>query len=56
MRGMIGLFIAACLVGGCSYVNKKIGLSDDNFLEETFEELIEGETGVDIDLSPGSKE
>ena len=48
---IVGLFL-----GGCSYLNKKVGLEDDNFVEESAEALIEHHTGIDIDLSPQSSE
>lgn len=47
--------IALCLAS-CSYVNSKLGLSDDNLGEELIEEVIEMKTGVDCDLTPGTKE
>ncbi len=45
-----------CLMDGCSYLNKKARLDDDNFIEEAIEHLIEEKTGLDIDLSPKSPE
>lgn len=54
--------IIACLLAGCTYVNQKLGLEDDNAYEETLEELIETaiemKTGFrpDLDLTPGSEE
>lgn len=54
---LIGLMIiVGSLVGGCSYLNKKLGLKDDNVLEELIEHRIEEETGFDVDLSPASRE
>lgn len=47
-------FAAFCC--GCSYINKKLGLSDDNLGEEIVEEVIEMKTGLDIDLTPSSPE
>lgn len=52
-----------CLVlASCHAINERIGLPDDNFAEETLEEVldtaIQYETGFkpDIDLTPGSPE
>jgi hypothetical protein len=51
------LGVGLCLFfGGCSYVNKKLGLKDDNIAEEIIEEVIKKETGLSIDLTPESKE
>jgi len=36
--------------------NKVFKLEDDNELEELVEEIIEKKTGMDVDLTPGSKE
>lgn len=44
------------ILGGCHYLNQKVGLPDDNVIEELIEELIESKTGLDIDLTPGSPE
>lgn len=44
------------LAGGCSYFNQKLGLSDDNILEELIENKIEDTTGLDFDLTPESPE
>lgn len=56
MRLAIAMLIAGGLVGGCSYINKKLGLEDDHFLEEMAEHHIEQETGFEIDLSHESPE
>jgi len=40
----------------CSSINKKLGLKDDNFIEESIESIIESNTGLDVDLTPGSPE
>jgi len=56
MRIAIAMLVAGSLVGGCSYINKKLGLEDDHFLEELVEDKIEIETGLRIDLSPESVE
>lgn len=42
--------------GGCSYINRKFHLKDDNVIEEVVEDIIEKKTGLDFDLTPGSAE
>ena len=51
MRLAIAMILVGSLVGGCSYVNKKLGLKDDNMIEELIEHHIQEQTGLDIDLS-----
>jgi hypothetical protein len=46
----------AFLVCSCSTVNKKVGLEDDNLIEETAEFLIDQKTGFNIDLTPSTPE
>ena len=50
------LFAMLCGALGCSLFNRKLGMDDDNFVEESAEALIEEHLGVDVDLSPGSPE
>ena len=40
-------------LGGVHYFNQMLGLSDDNELEQQIENMIENQTGIDIDLTPG---
>lgn len=57
MRSRIfNLIIISTLLVGCSALNKKAGLQDDNFFEETLEAAIQYEVGVKVDLSPDSPE
>ena len=56
MRLAIILVIAAAFFGGCSYINSKFGVEDDNFIEEMLEKYIDGEIGFDLDLTPYSVE
>jgi len=57
---MDNLMIKSCIalgcifgfLGACSYINKNLGLEDDNIIEEVFEGVIKHETGIDVDLSP----
>lgn len=51
------LFVAIlALITSCSELNQKLGLKDDNVVEETAEFVIDKELGVDVDLTPASKE
>lgn len=54
----IGVLIAlvATLAVACTYLNRQFGLKPDNMIEESVEAVLEHHTGVDIDLSPSSKE
>lgn len=45
----------ALLIGAAIY-RKFPNIKQDNPVEEFVEEMIERKTGIDIDLSPGSKE
>lgn len=56
MKIAIAMLVAGGLVGGCSYINTKLGLEDDHFIEEILEHHIEEQTGLDIDLSHESPE
>jgi len=44
------------IFGGCHYLNQKMGLQDDNEIEEFVEKIIEQKTGFDVDLTPLSPE
>ena len=54
------LFMIACacaliiisVCGACSIINDWTGLKDDNVIEEAIEDVIEHQTGIDIDLTP----
>jgi len=50
----IFLVIAVLLssFGGCHYVNKRIGLENDNVIEETIEDILNKQLDLDIDLTP----
>lgn len=57
MKAMYVIAITSIFVTGCvSYLNERAGLEDDNMIEESVEFAIEGYTGMDIDLTPGSPE
>lgn len=57
--GSIMLFLLTAfmlILTSCSQLNDYLGLKDDNIYEEVIEGVIKFETGVDIDLTPSSKE
>ena len=56
MRIAVLMAVVACFVGGCSYVNDQLGMKSDWFGEEILEDVIESQVGLDLDLTPGSKE
>jgi len=37
---------------GCSHINEKTGLKNDNIFEQSVEKLIESEFGIEVDLTP----
>jgi len=41
---------------GCAKLNRYVGLADDHPIEEQIEEHIGDTLGIDIDLTPDSKE
>ena len=53
---VVVLFLSGFVVESCSYLNRKVGLKDDHFLEELLEDHIKEKTGLDIDLSGNSPE
>lgn len=55
LKVMVAVWLTIFAVG-CSYVNKKMGYTDDWIGEEFLEEVIEVKTGIDIDLTPTSPE
>lgn len=56
MRIALALVFVSAFIGGCSYMNNKLGLEDDHMLEEAVEHQIKENTGIDVDLSPESPE
>jgi hypothetical protein len=60
LRASHSLFAVAllgcCVLSGCSYVNRFLGLDDDNVYEESIEGVIRYKTGLDVDLTPRSPE
>lgn len=53
---LILLVVTCVLYCSCHYINNRMGLEDDNVIEEVVEDVIEKETGIDIDLTPESAE
>jgi hypothetical protein len=55
-----GMLMILAVLAGLAVVsvaaNKVFDLKDDNEIEEFVEEIIEGKTGLDLDLSPSSPE
>jgi hypothetical protein len=59
MREGSVLIIIAVLAGAAilsTAATKIFGLKEDNDIEEFIEEVIEDQTGIDIDISPSSPE
>jgi len=56
MKLVVCFLVISAITGGCTYLNHKVGLEDDNIIEESIEQVIENKTGLDLDLSPASKE
>ena len=51
-RLIMVIILCALTFGGCSYFNKKLGMEDDNPIEEAIEDVIEHQTGIEVDLTP----
>ncbi len=48
------LMIGVCLLlASCTTINHKLGLEDDNAIEQLVEYIIRAESGLNIDLTPG---
>lgn len=56
MKPIMFLIGAILSLPSCSDLNRKLGLSDDNLMEEVIEDVIREETGQDVDLTPDSPE
>lgn len=48
----LSIFVMACLLGGCHLTNRALGLKDDNVIEELIEDVIESQTGINLDFTP----
>ena len=53
---LVILGVLAALAIASVAATKVLKLEDDNVAEEFVEEIIEGQTGLDLDLSPSSPE
>jgi len=56
MKKIPVLISVLILAAGCCTMNKFLGLKDDNVVEEVVENVIQQETGLDIDLTPDTPE
>lgn len=56
MRIGLIIIILSLLMIACSHFNEWVGVPDDNPIEESIEDLIERQSGIDFDLTPASKE
>lgn len=56
MKKIVLASLMLSMLTGCSYINKWCGLKDDNIIEEGVEAAIKVETGLDVDLTPGTPE
>lgn len=53
---LISIIVITGFLGGCTMINRQLGLSDDNIVEELLEKEIENRIGLSVDLSPSSPE
>jgi len=56
LKMALAAFVVVMLVVIFSCCTQFLGLKDDSPLEESLEELVEGYTGLDVDLTPESPE
>lgn len=56
MKKMIALMALMLSLTSCSSINRYMGWSDDWWGEELFEFGVKTQTGVNVDLTPSSKE
>lgn len=56
MNKVLMLLSASLIISGCSSINKKLGIEDDNIIEESAEEVLKKNTGLSLDFTPGSPE
>lgn len=53
---LTALAFTAVGVTACAKINKKLGLKDDNLIEEIIENVVEENLGIKVDFTPSSKE
>lgn len=56
MRKILALSLMILSLSSCAYIEKQIGLEEDNFLEETAEFALKYESGISVDFTPDSPE
>ena len=56
MKIIFTAIVVGSLIVGCSYLGKAFNFDPDGPIEELIEEVIEDQLGVDVDLTPESKE
>lgn len=56
MIKILSFFISLFLLSGCHYINEKVGLPDDNPIEEAGEDIINDRIGLDLDFTPNTPE
>lgn len=56
MWGIVAIVMMAAAFQACEHFYAKTGIIADNPIEEAIEDVIKHETGVDLDMSPESKE
>jgi len=54
LRMSVAMLAILFASNSCSHINKRLGLKDDNSIETRIEEMIESQTGLDIDLTPNN--
>jgi len=52
----LSIFAVAYALCGCSAINEKVGLPDDNLIEEFAETALYVESGINLDFTPNSSE
>ena len=56
MKVIVVLLLLSSVWGGCSYINKQVGIDDEGPVEEFLEGIIYNQTGINMDLTPESPE
>lgn len=56
MWGLVAIVFIGVSFQACERFYDKVGLDNDNVLEEVAEEVIQQHTGLEIDLTPTSEE
>ena len=55
MKGAMVLLMIAAFFGGCTYINSKLNLKDDNEIEDFIEDIVEFHLGLPedtVDFTP----